>query len=170
MRIHDIYAHAFLAACKENVLIEYQSYLKVCEIFDHVGNVIDSLVFDIKRWSYLSDLIQPISTEKVSNFLTVLNEDNMIDQYQVIARSIKAILIANKQWTECLIETPYTFKESTYEALKETVKPYCIGHTEYSYQVNPEIKAGCRIYINEQVIDLSIQGRLKKLLTEVRYG
>lgn len=170
MRNHDIYAHAFYEATAPNQISEYISLNIIVNLFESHPELGSTLLFDRSKFDIVKTQILDDVSEHVKRFISILVEDGMIDQLSRIGSKIRDLLIDHELWYICTIETAHEIDVHAYDKIKNIVSKYYLGHIEFNSVVNESLKSGYRITINDTMIDLSIEGRIKEVVKEVTHG
>lgn len=170
MRDHEHYAHAFYQLMGDNQVNYYLEFESVSEVMEHYPQLQSKLIFKPDVLEDINDLLFLETSDLVKRMVTLLLDDGMIDQISYVKRSIRDLLIKNGLWTYCRIETSQLMSRQYYDDIKIRVKNKYTNHIEFESRVNPQLMGGIRLLVNHSVIDLSIEGRLKRLIDEVSHG
>lgn len=170
MRDHEHYAHAFYQLMGDNQVNYYLEFQTIAEVIEHYPQLQSKLIFKPDVLEDIHDLLFLGTSDLVKRMVTLLLDDGMIDQISYVKRSIRDLLIKNGLWTWCRIETAQLMSSQYYDDIQSRVKKMYTSHIEFESRVNPMLLGGIRLLVNDSVIDLSIEGRLKRLIDEVSYG
>lgn len=170
MRDHEHYAHAFYQLMSDNQVNYYIEFEAISEAIEHYPQLQSKLIFKPDVIDDVADLLFLNTSDLVKRMVTLLLDDGMIDQISYVKRSIRDSLIKNGLWTYCRIETSQLMSRQYYDDIKIIVKNKYTNHIEFESRVNPQLMGGIRLLVNDSVIDLSIEGRLKRLIDEVSHG
>lgn len=170
MRDHEHYAHAFYQLMGDNQVNYYLEFETIAEVIENYPQLQSKLIFKPDVIEEITDLLFSQTSNIVKRMVTLLLEDGMIDQISYTKRSIRDLLIKNGLWTYCRIETSQTMSSQNYNDIKIRVEKVYTSHVEFESIVNPQLMGGIRLLVNDSIIDLSIEGRLKKLIDEVSHG
>lgn len=99
------------------------------------------------------------------NFLLVLVEKNRIDCLNAIIRKFTSSLSEILQISLASVTSAVSLTADQKSSLLSTLKTYCKAtEVKLLCTVDPEILAGLKIQIDSQMIDLSVEGQMKKLI------
>lgn len=170
MRNYEYYAHAYLRACEDDPVECYKHFCELCTIFDALPKLADILLFDPKRFIEIESTIQEYYAGKVFNFIKLLVEDGIIDQLQALKKCIRSCLVEERLWNVCVIEISHKAQENLVSRIQALVLANQSAYVEFETRIDSSLKAGFRVFLNNDIFDISIDGRLKRLLAEVKSG
>lgn len=167
MHDHEVYAHAFVAASKGDEINKYLEFKDMVKVFKDSLEFVDALLFDRELFNDYKEDFESAFSPTSYNFLDIVIEDGHIDQIFKIENSIRDILVKEGTYNYCVIESPEELSESFDKKLTDLVLLKTNGNVDIVKKINPKLKSGIRMYLNDESIDLSITGRLERLLSEV---
>ncbi|AMC93730.1 hypothetical protein AOC36_06955 [Erysipelothrix larvae] len=170
MQVHEIYAHAFYQLMVDDPVHYYREFRTIARILHAVPQITSTLMFNPNRIEEIADLLFFEVSEIVKRMIYILLEDGMLDQIDQIQQSMRNLLVDDGFWITCIIETSEPMSKGYYEKIKTKVDVIYHGEIEYEIQVNPFLKSGIRLFINDTVLDFSLGGRFQKLVEEVSNG
>lgn len=169
MQGHEYYAHAFYQVANDK-LASYLELRKVSALFEAYPKLMSTLLFDASKISDLETWFFEDVSNETATFIKILIEDGIIDQIIRIEKLVCDLLIKDELWTNCLVEVAQDISIETYEKIQEMVKKNYKGFIEFDLVKNTNLKAGYRLFINDSVLDMSVSGRLNRLVEEVNNG
>lgn len=99
------------------------------------------------------------------NFLLVLVEKNRIDCLNTIIKKFTNSLSELMQISLASVTSAVSLTDSQKITLLSALKSYCkTTEVKLLCTVDPEILAGLKVQIDSQMIDLSVEGQMKKLI------
>ena len=164
---HEYYAHAFVASSDGDKVKNYLEFKDMVKLFKQTPQFVDALLFNRELFNDFKAEFEAIYSPLVYNFLALVIEDGLIDQIFNIESEIRDVLVEQGVYHYCVIESAEILSESFSDRLTQMVNEKTQGKVEIVKKVNPRLKAGVRINLNNESIDLSITGRLERLLSEV---
>lgn len=169
MQGHEYYAHAFYQVSSDK-LASYQELRMISLLFETYPKLMSTLLFDASKISELETWFFADVSKETASFIRILVEDGIIDQVMRIEKAVCDLLIIDEMWANCLVEVAQDITDETYQKIQEMVKKNYKGFIAFTLIKNPELKAGYRLFTNDSVLDLSVSGRLSRLVEEVNYG
>ena len=105
--------------------------------------------------------------ELVNNLLGALAENDRLEICPEISNLYESLLAEHNQQLDIDVSIPVDLGDETKEGLKQSIlKKY--GETSNIYfLVDPAIMGGITIKIDDEILDLSIKGRVQKLVNEL---
>ncbi len=167
MHDHDVYAHAFVAASEGDEINQYLEFKDMVKVFKDSPEFVDALLFNRALFNDFKEEFESSFSVTTFNFLDIVIEDGLIDQIFKIEESIRDHLVQKGLYNYCIIESPESLSESFDQKLTDLVLSRTDGNVDIVKKINPRLKSGIRMYLNDESIDLSIAGRLERLLSEV---
>ncbi len=110
----------------------------------------------------LTDLTNKLSTPIV-NLLKILIQNSRFSELTAIAAAFKQIADAASGQLTATIETPVKLSGKTAEQITATLKKLSGKDVSLAEVLNKDLLGGLKIRFGDEVIDLSLTGRLAKL-------
>lgn len=167
MRDHEVYAHAFVASGGSDSVKKYLEFKKCVEVFQDSQGFIDTLLFNRQVFNDFRSEFKDSFSPLVFNFLDILVQDGLIEQIFNVEMAIRDELVKQELYNYCVIESAEALSSNFDKQLVDMILKRTDNNVEIVKKVNPSLKSGVRIYLNNESIDLSIIGRLQRLLSEV---
>lgn len=167
---HDMYAHAFYEATALNPITSYRELSMLSDVFKCFPQLTSKLLFDANRLQEIETWLFADISDNTKRFIRIMVEDSIIDQINLITHKVRDFLIQDHLWNVCMVEVAQKIETTTYQRIKETVEQNYEGVVEFKLVINTSLKAGYRVFVNDSVIDLSVDGRLRRLIEEVNNG
>lgn len=164
---HEYYAHAFVASSESDKIKNYLEFKEAVKVFRESPQFVDALLFNRERFDAFKEDFKALYSPVVFNFLDILIEDGLIEQIFNIETSIRDLLVKEGYYNYCVVESANELSEEFEESLNRMIHKRTDGNVEIVKKINPRLKSGIRVYLNDESIDLSITGRLERLLSEV---
>ncbi len=167
MHDHEHYAQAFVASSESDKVNYYLEFKEMVDVFRNAPHFVDALLFSRERFEKFDEDFKQEFSPLVYNFLKIVIEDGLIEQLFKIEFSIRDILVKTGAYNYCVIESADALSDKFNNKLVDMIMSKTDGNVEIVKKVNPSLKSGIRMYLNNESIDLSITGRLERLLSEV---
>lgn len=164
---HENYAQAFVASSQSDTVKYYLEFKEMVDVFRQIPQFVDALLFSRERFEKFDDEFKARFSPLVYNFLKIVIEDGLIEQLFKIEISVRDILVKQGDYNYCVIESSEQLSEAFNDKLVSMIQAKTNGNVEIVHKIRPELKSGIRMYLNNESIDLSITGRLERLLSEV---
>lgn len=169
MMHHNVYAIAFYKASDKDPVAAYNELQFLRSVFQNV-HLYDAFLFDGSRFKEIEDIVKDSVNENTFNFIKVLIEDTMFDQFEDICTSYRDLLIKDKLWNLCILESDHELNAEFLNKLKKQIEDRLGENVEYQFRTTQNMGPGIRIYLNHDLLDLSILGRLGQIKSEVLNG
>lgn len=167
MHDHEHYAQAFVASSESDKVNQFLEFKEMVAVFRNSPKFVDALLFNRERFEAFDAEFKENFSPLVYNFIKIVIEDGLIEQLFKIEISIRDLLIKSGDYNYCVIESADVLSDGFNQKLIDMVNTKTGGNVEIVQKVNPSLKSGIRMYLNNESIDLSITGRLERLLSEV---
>lgn len=164
---HEYYAHAFVWSSNEDQIKYYLEFKDAVKLFRDNPKFVDTLLFNRALFKDFKEDFEEGYSSLVYNFLDIVVEDGMIDQIFKIENSIRDILVSDGKYNYCVIESAEALKDDFAQKLSQLIHKQSDGNVEIVEKINPRLKSGVRIFLNDKTYDLSMVGRLERLYSEV---
>ena len=102
------------------------------------------------------------------NFVYVLSENNRLVLLPYVLDVYEHLMDEATDTKKTVIYTAYELDESQQKDLLQTLGHRFKGHLDAQIKVDPELIGGVKIEVGDQVLDLSIQSKLKLLYSTVK--
>lgn len=164
---HEVYAIAFVASNDSDKVEKYLEFKEVVSLFEKHPQFVDALLFNRELFNDFREDFEATLSPVVYNFLDIVIEDGLIDQIFKIETAIRNHLVELEEYNYCVFESADKLSVSFDERLTNMILQKTEGKVEIVKKVNPKLKSGVRMILNNKSIDLSMSGRLERLLSEV---
>lgn len=164
---HEYYAHAFYQASASDRVNRFKELSAIATLFQDYPQLTSTLLFDSQKISEVESWLFSGVAKETKSFFKIVVEDGIVDQIERIRSKVRELLIQDELWTICLVEVAQEITEETYLNIQTLVKQNYKGFVEFELITNSSLKAGYRLFINDTMIDLSVSGRLERLVEEV---
>ncbi|MCK5719884.1 MAG: F0F1 ATP synthase subunit delta [Thiomargarita sp.] len=155
-----------------NSLDTWSNNLKFLEIVvqdDQINNIIHNPKIDKNT---ISNLLLDICSEQLDqvgiNLLKVLLENKRLAVIPQLVAQYELLKAHNQGFLKVEIAASYPVEQAQQETIK-TILQKRLGKTiDINITLDESLLAGCLIHAGDDVIDLSVKGRLQQLATELR--
>lgn len=167
MRDHEYYAHAFVLLDKANGVKNYLEFKELVSVFKDSPKFIDALLFNREYFKEFEEEFKASFSTVIYNFLEIIIQDGFIEKLLDIEDEIRNVLVKNELYNYCVIESSDQLSDNMVSKMTEMINKRTDNNVEIVRKINKKLKSGIRVYLNNESIDLSIVGRLERLLSEV---
>ena len=161
---------AFLAAVERDLINEMFDDLKVLSEAcsdSNINKLIESPEEKSEVISTLKGLFSSQPTELTENLLNVLGDNDRLNLLIVVAEIYEDLMLKHNESKVIEVTAPNNLSETTKEIILNRLQNKHGGSSTISFTNNPDLKAGFIVKIGDEVLDLSIKGRIKKLINQL---
>lgn len=105
--------------------------------------------------------------ELVKNLLGALAENDRLEIYPEISNLYESLLAEHNKQLDIDVSVPVDLGDETKEGLKQSILKKYGETSNINFLVDPAIMGGITIKIDDEILDLSIKGRVQKLVNEL---
>ena len=105
--------------------------------------------------------------ELVNNLLGALAENDRLEICPEISNLYESLLAEHNQQLDIDVSIPVDLGDETKEGLKQSILKKYGETSNINFLVDPAIMGGITIKIDDEILDLSIKGRVQKLVNEL---
>ena len=105
--------------------------------------------------------------ELVNNLLGALAENDRLEICPEISNLYESLLAEHNQQLDIDVSIPVDLGDETKEGLKHSILKKYGETSNINFLVDPTIMGGVTIKIDDEILDLSIKGRVQKLVNEL---
>lgn len=163
----NAYAQAFVSASEEKGVENFLEFKEVVHIFESIPKMENALLFKRDRFEKIREIFESAFSPLVYHFLDIIIEDGHVDQLGEIEKLIMDTLIAEDLYSFCMVESSEPLTASFKSELEGKIEKFVNTPFEIHYKINESIGSGIKVRVNDDWFDLSIQGRLNRLMAEV---
>ena len=161
---------AFLAAVEEGQINEMFGDLKTlsqaCSNSD-INKLIGSPEEKSVVVSTLKGLFSNKPVKLTENLLDVLGENDRLNLLTVIAEIYEELMLKHNESKVIEVAAPNNLSEITKKIILNKLQDKHGDSSTISFINDPDLKAGFVVKIGDEVLDLSIKGRIKKLINQL---
>ena len=161
---------AFLAAVEEGQINEMFGDLKVLSEAcsdSSINKLIESPEEKSLIVSTLKGLFSNQPTKLTENLLDVLGENDRLNLLEAVAEIYEDLMLKHNESKVIEVSTPSNLSETTKEIILKKLQDKHGNGSTISCRNNSDLKAGFVVKIGDEVLDLSIKGRIKKLINQL---
>ena len=161
---------AFLAAVEEGQINERFGDLKVLSeacLDSSINKLIESPEEKSVVVSTLKGLFSNQPVKLTENLLDILGENDRLNLLAAIAEIYEDLMLKHNESKVIEISTPNNLSETTKEIILKKLQDKHGNGSTISFINNSDLKAGFVVKIWDEVLDLSIKGRIKKLINQL---
>ena len=161
---------AFLAAVEEDQINEMFSDLKVLSQAcsdSSISKLIESPEEKSVVVSTLKGLFSNQPIKLTENLLDILGENDRLNLLAAIAEIYEDLMLKHNESKVIEVATPNNLSETTKEIILKKLQDKHGNGSTISFINNSDLKAGFVVKIGDEVLDLSIKGRIKKLINQL---
>ena len=161
---------AFLAAVEEDQINEMFSDLKVLSQAcsdSSINKLIESPEEKSLVVSTLKGLFSNQPVKLTENLLDILGENDRLNLLVVVAEIYEDLMLKHNESKVIEVATPNNLSETTKEIILKKLQDKHGNGSTISFINNSDLKAGFVVKIGDEVLDLSIKGRIKKLINQL---
>ena len=105
--------------------------------------------------------------ELVNNLLGALAENDRLEICPEISNLYESLLAEHNQQLDIDVSIPVDLGDESKEGLKQSILKKYGETSNINFLVDPAIMGGITIKIDDEILDLSIKGRVQKLVNEL---
>ena len=161
---------AFLAAVEEGQINEMFGDLKVLSEAcsdSSVNKLIESPEEKSVVVSTLKGLFSNQPVKLTENLLDILGENDRLNLHAAIAEIYEDLMLKHNESKVIEVSTPNNLSETIKEIILKKLQDKHGNSSTISFINNTDLKAGFVVKIGDEVLDLSIKGRIKKLINQL---
>ena len=161
---------AFLAAVEEGKINEMFGDLKVLSgacSDSNINKLIESPEEKSLVVSTLKSLFSNQPIKLTENLLDVLGENDRLNLLTVVAEIYEELMLKHNESKVIEVAAPDNLSETTKEIILSKLQEKHGDSSTISFTCDPDLKAGFVVKIGDEVLDLSIKGRIKKLINQL---
>ena len=165
------YAKAvFLVAVEERQINEMFGDLKVLSEAcsdSSINKLIESPEEKTVVVSTLKSLFSSQPLKLTENLLDVLGENDRLNLLVAVAEIYENLMLKHNESKVIEVAAPNNLTETTKEIILNKLQDKYGDSSTISFSDDPDLKAGFVVKIGDEVLDLSIKGRIKKLINQL---
>ena len=161
---------AFLAAAEEGQINEMFGDLKVLSEAcsdSSINKLIESPEEKSVVVTALKGLFSTQPVKLTENLLDILGENDRLNLLAAVAEIYEDLMLKHNESKVIEISTPNNLSETTKEIILKKLQDKHGNGSTISFINNSDLKAGFVVKIGDEVLDLSIKGRIKKLINQL---
>jgi len=161
---------AFLAAVEEGQINEMFGDLKVLSEAcsdSSINKLIESPEEKSVIISTLKGLFSSQPVKLTENLLDILGENDRLNLLEAVAEIYEDLMLNHNESKVIEVAAPYNLSEKTKEIILNKLQDKHGDSSTISFSNNSDLKAGFVVKIGDEVLDLSIKGRIKKLINQL---
>ena len=161
---------AFLAAVEEGQIDEMFRDLEVLSEAcsnSSINKLIESPEEKSVVVSTLKGLFSNQPVKLTENLLDILGENDRLNLLAAIAEIYEDLMLKHNESKVIEVSTPNNLSETTKEIILKKLQDKHGNGSTISFINNSDLKAGFVVKIGDEVLDLSIKGRIKKLINQL---
>ena len=117
--------------------------------------------------STLKGLFSNQPVKLTENLLDILGENDRLNLLAAIAEIYEDLMLKHNKSKVIEVATPSNLSETTKEIILKKLQDKHGNGSTISFINNSDLKAGFVVKIGDEVLDLSIKGRIKKLINQL---
>ena len=161
---------AFLAAVEEGQINEMFGDLKILSEAcsnSSINKLIESPEEKSLVITTLKNLFSNQPVKLTENLLDVLGENDRLNLLTAVADIYEDLMLKHNESKVIEVAAPNNLSEKTKEIiLNKLLNKHGDGST-ISFTIDSDLKAGFIVKIGDEVLDLSVKGRIKKLINQL---
>ena len=161
---------AFLAAVEEGQINEMFGDLKILSEAcsnSSINKLIESPEEKSVVVTTLKNLLSNQPVKLTENLLDVLGENDRLNLLTAVADIYEDLMLKHNESKVIEVAAPNNLSEKTKEIiLNKLLNKHGDGST-ISFTIDSDLKAGFIVKIGDEVLDLSVKGRIKKLINQL---
>ena len=161
---------AFLAAVEEGQINEMFEDLKVLSEAcseSSINKLIESPEEKSVVIATLKSLFSNQPTKLTGNLLDILGENDRLNLLVAIAEIYEDLMLKHNESKVIEVAAPSNLSETTKEIILNKLQEKHGDSATISFKNDSDLKAGFVVKIGDEVLDLSIKGRIKKLINQL---
>ena len=161
---------AFLAAVEGGQINEMFSDLKVLSEAcsdSSISKLIESPEEKSVVVSTLKGLFSNQPVKLTENLLDILGENDRLNLLVAVADIYEDLMLKHNESKVIEVATPDNISEATKEIILNKLQDKHGNGSTISFTDDSDLKAGFIVKIGDEVLDLSIKGRIKKLINQL---
>ena len=117
----------------------------------------------------LSDLLDGSISKISQSLLNVLAENNRLNLLEAIFGIYQEIVAKHKEQKSVEVFVATKPSDDTTETIKTRLVSTYGGGTNIEFKIDPNIMGGLSIKVGDETLDLSIRGKVKKLINQLNF-
>ena len=161
---------AFLAAVEEGQINEMFGDLKVLSEAcsdSSINKLIESPEEKSVVVSILKGLFSNQPVKLTENLLDILGENDRLNLLAAVAEIYEDLMLKHNESKVIEVATPNNVSDATKEIILNKLQEKHGDGSTISFTNDSDLKAGFVVKIGDEVLDLSIKGRIKKLINQL---
>ena len=161
---------AFLAAVEEGQINEMFGDLKVLSeacLDSSINKLIESPEEKSVVVSTLKGLFSNQPVKLTENLLDILGENDRLNLLEAVAEIYEDLMLKHNESKVIEVATPNNVSDATKEIIFNKLQEKHGDSSTISFTNDSDLKAGFVVKIGDEVLDLSIKGRIKKLINQL---
>ena len=161
---------AFFAAMEEGQINEMFGDLKILSEAcsdSSINKLIESPEEKTVVVSTLKSLFSSQPLKLTENLLDVLGENDRLNLLVAVAEIYENLMLKHNESKVIEVAAPSNLTETTKEIILNKLQDKYGDSSTISFSDDPDLKAGFVVKIGDEVLDLSIKGRIKKLINQL---
>ena len=161
---------AFLAAVEKDQINEMFGDLKVLSEAcsdSSINKLIESPEEKSVIVSTLKGLFSNQPTKLTENLLDVLGENDRLNLLEAVAEIYEDLMLKHNESKVIEVAAPSNLSKTTEEIILNKLQDKHGDSSTISFINDSDLKAGFVVKIGDEVLDLSIKGRIKKLINQL---
>ena len=161
---------AFLAAVEKGQINEMFNDLKVLSEAcsdSSINKLIKSPEEKPVVVSNLKDLFSNQPTELTENLLGILGENDRLNLLAAVAEIYEDLMLKYNESKVIEVAAPGNLSDTTKDIILNKLQDKHGDNSTISFTNDSDLKAGLVVKIGDEVLDLSIKGRIKKLVNQL---
>ena len=123
--------------------------------------------FQEAKFKKLTSIFDGEVNELVNNLLGALAENDRLEICPEISNLYESLLAEHNQQLDIDVSIPVDLGDESKEGLKQSILKKYGETSNINFLVDPAIMGGITIKIDDEILDLSIKGRVQKLVNEL---
>lgn len=132
------------------------------------GLLEDSETSAVDKADFLVRLLteQPaIRDTEFKNFVYVVAQEKRLQALPEIYTEYQSLVLAKNQCKRAVVYSAYPMSEGQFAKVVADFQKQFNTNLDASLEIDPELIGGIKVEVGDQVLDLSVQGKLQKLYT-----
>ena len=115
-----------------------------------------------EKVNVLAELVE-LKSDELKNFITVLAEQKRLPVLPEVYAQYQALTLSFNHTKSAVIYSAYPLTENQLAELAEILKKRFDSKLQITTEVAPELIGGVKVEVGDQVLDLSVRGKLNAL-------
>ena len=161
---------AFFAAMEEGQINEMFGDLKILSEAcsdSSINKLIESPEEKSVVVSTLKSLFSNKPVKLTENLLDILGENDRLNLLKAVAEIYEELMLKHNESKVIEVAAPSNLSETTKEIILNKLQNKHGDSSTISFTNDADLKAGFVVKIGDEVLDLSIKGRIKKLINQL---